>query len=112
MSDIIKCLVKQPGKQLQLEAIPNTLHAFQEAVGGYIEAIPLRPDLVMIVNEEGKLQGLPYNFRINLNGYEDVIVGPCLIVGAKGEEFADCPLSQKDLQDYFDGLEEEHRYGK
>lgn len=107
MSDIIKCLVKQPGKQLQLGAIPNTLHAFQDAVGGYIEAIPLGPNLVMIVNEEGKLQGLPYNFRINLNGYEDVIVWPCLIVGAKGEEFADCPLSQKDLQDYFDGMKEE-----
>lgn len=107
MSDIIKCLVKQPGKQLQLGAIPNTLHAFQEAVGGYIEAIPLRPDLVMIVNEEGKLNGMQYNFRIDMGSYWDMIFGPCLIVGVDGENFTDCPLSQEDLQDYFDGLKEE-----
>lgn len=105
--DIIKVLVKQPGRPLQLGAIPNELHAFQEAVDGYIEAVPLRPDLVMIVNEEGKLNGMQYNFRINLNGYEDMIFGPCLIVGVDGEDFTDCPLSQEDLQDYFDGLKEE-----
>lgn len=105
--DIIKVLVKKPGRPVQLGAIPNTLRAFQGAVGGYIEAVPLRPDLVMIVNDEGKLNGMQYNFRINLNGYEDMIFGPCLIVGVDGEEFDDCPLSQEDLQDYFDGLEEE-----
>lgn len=98
--DIIRILVKLPGRPLQLGAIPNELRAFQEAVSGYIEAVPLRPDLAMIVNEEGKL-----------NGYEDMIFGPCLIVGVDGEDFTDCPLSQEDLQDYFDGLKEEH-YGQ
>ncbi len=49
--DIIKVLVKLPWRPLQLGAIPNELHAFQEAVGGYIEAVPLRPDLAMIIKE-------------------------------------------------------------
>lgn len=105
--DIIKVLVKQPGRPLQRGMIMNELHAFQEAVGGYIEAVPLRPDMAMIVNEEGKLNGMQYNFRIDLGGYEDMIFGPCLIVGVDGEDFTDCPLSQENLQDYFDGLKEE-----
>lgn len=33
----------------------------QFMVGGYIEALRLSDDLIMWVNEEGKLQGLPLN---------------------------------------------------
>lgn len=38
----------------------------------------------MIVNEEGKLIGLPPNFRLNY----DTIVGTAVFVSADGEEFA------------------------
>lgn len=94
MKDIIKCLVKNPGEQLKIGCIPNTLSEFQKAVGGYIEAVPIRPDLIMIINEEGKLRNLPHNF--NLFGYDE-IVGTALFVGAKGEEFTDCPVDREDL---------------
>ena len=38
----------------------------------------------MIVNDEGKLEGLRYNFRF----YGDDIVGPVVWVAKGGEEFA------------------------
>ena len=107
MKNEIYALYKRPGKSLTEVRVPNELHAFQEAVGGYIEAVPLRPDLVMLVNEEGKLNGMQYNFRINLNGYEDMIFGPCLIVGVDGEDFTDCPLNKVDLVGWLMGMETE-----
>ena len=106
--DLIKCLVKKPGETIKYGVIPNTLEAFQEAVEGYIECVTIRPDLVMIVNEEGKLRGLPYNFT--LFGYDE-IVGTALFVGVDGEEFANCPLETKDLLDALVDYQEEH-YGK
>ena len=39
--------------------LPNTLKALQQAVGGYIEVVPLTEQLCVICNEESKLLGLP-----------------------------------------------------
>jgi hypothetical protein len=41
--------------------VDNQLKTMQTAVGGYIEAIKLAPDLVMWVNEDGKMNKLPFN---------------------------------------------------
>ena len=40
-----------------------TLKELQDAVGGYIEVIRLKDGRLMIVNEEGLLQGLPVNIE-------------------------------------------------
>ncbi|MCR4712277.1 MAG: DUF3846 domain-containing protein [Clostridia bacterium] len=93
--DIIKVLVKQPGRPLQLGAIPNELCSFQKAVGGYVEVVSLRPDLAMIVNEEGKLRGLPKNFWMEVIG--DYIVGTAVFVGVNGDEFDDVPVTLSGL---------------
>lgn len=71
--------------------IENTLEAFQEAVGGYIETVTLVPEkVVMIVNEEGRLRGLPWNLAASIvAGFG--IVGTALVVGVDGEEFCDVP---------------------
>ncbi len=45
--DIIKVMVKQPGRPLQMGAIPNELHAFQEAVVWY-EARITKGKLLML----------------------------------------------------------------
>ena len=37
------------------------LKQLQDAVGGWIEAVDLSPTLTMWCNEEGKLNGLPFN---------------------------------------------------
>lgn len=41
------------------EEMDNTLEAFQQAVGGYIEVVPLTLNLAVVCNEEGKNLGLP-----------------------------------------------------
>lgn len=47
--------------QPEVREIDNTLKALQEVVGGRIEAIPLLPDLTIIINEEGLILNLRHN---------------------------------------------------
>jgi hypothetical protein len=83
-AQILVC-VKYPGEEPRVEPLfDNTLAAFQEAVGGYIEAVTLCTDLVLICNEEGRIRGLPYNTTI----CDCQFYGPVLAVGTKGVEFA------------------------
>ena len=71
--------------------IENTLEALQAAVDGYIESVTLIPDkAVMIVNEEGRLRGMTPN-PIASAVANTQIVGPAVVVGVNGEEFADIP---------------------
>ena len=83
-AQILIC-VKYPGEEPRVEPLfDNTLEAFQDAVGGYIETVTLCTDLVLICNEEGRIRGLPYNTTIC--GCQ--FYGPVVAVGVKGEDFA------------------------
>ena len=76
---------KEPGKAAEVEPLfENTLEAFQEAVGGYIETVTFSQDLILICNEEGRIMGLPHNCTIG----EIDFCGTILAVGSSGEEFA------------------------
>lgn len=61
-----------------------TLTEAQTIVGGYVELIHLFDGRIMLINEEGKLAGLPLNveatrlFLVERAGY-DVIVGDALV---------------------------------
>ena len=63
------------------------LKELQSIVGGYIECRHLKDDMIMVVNEEGKIKGLPYNYLATLlavkSGYNDYIVGPALVCPSK-----------------------------
>ena len=65
------------------------MDTFQEAVGGYIETVTLATDLVLIVNEEGRLLDLPYNTTVC--GLP--IYGTVVAVGTKRDEFASLKAS-------------------
>lgn len=57
-----------------------SLETMQRIVGGHIEFVALRknPGNVMIVNEEGKLHGLPFNAKASImSGHE--IVGDVIV---------------------------------
>lgn len=89
----MRVIKKEVGKAARWVDIENSLESLQREVGGYIEAVTLASDCALIVNEEGRLIGLPYNCTIcNLD-----LVGPVLVVGIKGEEFSDCPLPEMHL---------------
>lgn len=54
----------------------NDYKSSQELVGGYIECLAIDKDIDLWLNEEGKLNGLPFNFGLLQDGeLVDVIVG-------------------------------------
>lgn len=84
----IKVIVKRPDEEYgHVCAISNSLKNLQNTVDGYIEVIPLTDKIVMICNEEGKLNKLEPNFHMPY----DTIVGTVIICGVDGEEFTDIP---------------------
>ena len=97
----IRALYKRPGKNLVEVEIPNELEWLQGAVEGYIEAVPFADDIVMLVNEEGKLKGMEPNFT----WMNDTIVGPVIFLGVDGEEFTDCPVSVSYMKQLFPEME-------
>ena len=94
MEKEIEVLVVEPGKHPYTATIENTLHALQEAVGGYIEVIGLDEESLIIGNDESKLMGLPGNRRFG----NDILAGTFLIVGSQGDEFAS--LSKENQKNY------------
>lgn len=87
MAEKIKVIIKEPGKAPEIKTITNDLGTLQSIVGGYIEAVTLASDLVIICNEECKLWNLPYNFDFGGQSF----VGTVVFAGVDGDEFADVP---------------------
>lgn len=92
---MISAIIIEPGKDPRMETIHNELHTLQRLVDGYIEVCPLVEDMVMIINEDGKLRGLPKNFWMKVIG--DYIVGTAVFVGVDGDEFDNVPVTLSDL---------------
>jgi len=73
---------------------PN-LKAAQAFVGGYVEGITFPNGDYLIINEEGKLMGLPLNPEATalwkatfdndnyITGRDDFVVGPAILIRAK-----------------------------
>ena len=90
METKIKVIVKRPDEKAgHVTWMSNSLKAFQSAVDGYIECVTIEPGLVVICNEEGRLRGLEPNCWFGGHKF----VGTIIIAGARGEEFADVPIS-------------------
>ena len=84
----IKVIIKRPDEEFgHVCNISNSLENLQKTVGGYIEAVPLTDEIVIICNEEGKLKGLERNFFLPF----DTVVGTVIICGVDGDEFSDIP---------------------
>lgn len=80
----MKVVVKEPGRKSKEREVENTLEMLHNLVGGYIECVStISTNIVMIVNEEGKLRDLDNNFEY----YNDMIVGTAVFVGVDGEDF-------------------------
>lgn len=78
----MKAVIKEVGKSPQVEEIKNDLDTLQSLVGGYIEVVRMEENILLICNEEGKLNGLPPNFSTG----HDVIVGTAVFVAFDGNE--------------------------
>lgn len=63
--------------------IDGSLESMQKLVGGYIEPAHIAPGIVEIVNEEGGLQRLPWNYSSYIEG----IHGDAFLCAVRGLEF-------------------------
>lgn len=92
-------LLKSPGKPATSQFLPHDdLHLYQQMVGGPIETVFLpRTQIVMIVNEEGKLRGLQPNLPLYVCGeLVDILVGNIIFCRLKSEGFDS--LRQSDIE--------------
>ncbi len=85
-SQLAKTVIINPDNSIKETKPTNekifSLTELQEIVGGYIEIVFFQNGYCLVVNEEGKLNGLPLNPYATLlmyeNGINDVIVGNAL----------------------------------
>lgn len=78
----IKVVLQNPGEISRIVTVSNTLEALQDMIGGYIEMHSLSNGLVLVMDEEGRLKGLPENVRCVQYG---TIVGTVFITAADDE---------------------------
>lgn len=79
----IKVLYVEPLKAPKVMTIKNELETLQKMVGGYIECVNLTDDIVIILNEEGKINNLLPNRALYTSDGEmyDIIMGSFIIAG-------------------------------
>lgn len=97
MKEFINVWIKDPDRAPRHAKIRNDLEVLQQIVGGYIEVLTLVDadrgcNVLLIVNEEGKINGLERNFRL----YDDIIVGPAVFTGEDVDEVDDCPIETEE----------------
>ncbi|WP_294454089.1 DUF5688 family protein [uncultured Allofournierella sp.] len=88
--ETIKVLLVEPEERPRVVEIGTGLEDLQHAVGGDIEVVyPFEDRVGLIVNEEGKLIGLPLNraLRDENNELYDIIAGPFLVAGLTEDNF-------------------------
>lgn len=76
-----------PARKAYVTNIEDSLKNMQRIVGGLIEPVRITEDAAVIVNEEGRINGMPVNMNCPLH----YIFGDAFLVGVKGEEF--CSVS-------------------
>lgn len=98
LEDKIKCLLVKPYELPKEIEIDNTLEAKQKLVGGWIEQafLPKDDSVVLICNEEGKINGMKPNRDIG----HDIIFGPFLIVGNDYENGGYKSLTSEQILNY------------
>lgn len=95
-------IVKADGTVQELESL--SLTALQTAVGGWVQAIDLSPEVSLWCNEEGKLVGLPHNPHAQILWDEafgagtDFIVGDVVFTGTPDSEGETQGLSETTAQ--------------
>lgn len=115
MSDMNVLLV-QPGSYPKAVNIDSGLESLQAAVGGSIEVVyPFDDNVGLIMNEEGKIEGLPLNraLRDEQGELYDIIAGDFLVVGLGEDDF--CSLSpelMKQFEEHFHQPETFVRMGR
>lgn len=95
---VMKAVLINPLEEPKEITLRHTLGEMQAAVGGLIEPIYLDDNIVCIVNDEGKINGMLPNraMRDEEGNIVDVSFGPMLFLRDNGTDF--CTLKQNDVK--------------
>lgn len=74
---MIRVVIANPGDEPQVKEIENSLEAFQQVVGGYVEGHGVGNWMTLFVNEEGVIRRMTYNRKVHGVRF----FGPMLIAG-------------------------------
>lgn len=88
--EVLNVLLVQPGAYPKPVTIGTKLEDLQKAVGGTIEATyPFDDEVALVVNDEGKINGLPLNRALRTEDGDtyDIVAGDFLVVGLGEENF-------------------------
>lgn len=72
--ETMTAIIKETGKPMEIKEVPNAYETLKDAVGGWIEAVYLDKGVILWVNEEGKLIGLPHNFTVGQISIEGNVI--------------------------------------
>ncbi len=90
VKDTMHVLLVESDKHPRQIEIGTSLEDLQAAVGGFIEATyPFEDQVALIMNEEGKLNGLSLNRALRDDSGEiyDIVAGSFLVVGLTEDDF-------------------------
>lgn len=100
-------LAVEPGKEPYKKTIDAGLESLQHEVGGYIEVVyPFDDDIVLICNENGKLESLELNRAMRDKSGEiyDIIAGTFLVAATTEDSFGS--LSPEQVRQYTEKFRE------
>ena len=88
MEDVKKYNVLiRPEGQIQIIEHDDSLDFYRSYINGFIEIVRVHDDVVMIIDDEGKIKDLPVNILASwLYNCEDYIVGPAILDKRAGPE--------------------------
>lgn len=109
-----RVIIKRPDEDYgHLTNISFSMDNLQKTVGGPIEVVNIGNSLLgeplrMIINEEGKLRNLPFNFMLPQYGgwTRDFIVGTVIVCGMNeaGDNFGNIPITFKEWKNILDKM--------
>ncbi|MBQ7599896.1 MAG: DUF3846 domain-containing protein [Clostridia bacterium] len=103
LENVYQVLFVPVGREPEVRLVGRNLEDMQDAIRGYIEAVYFSDDpVVLICNEEGKLENLSLNRAIKdeYGNVIDIIAGDFFIVGTTDDDF--CDLSPELMKKYRD----------
>lgn len=98
----VKVIYKEVSKDPVVIEIDNTLEAKQKLVGGLIEVVKYKEDLLLVCNEEGKC----LNMKPNLKFDYDYIAGNCFIIGDDWENEGFKSIPEDKIEEIIKDLKE------
>lgn len=89
-----RAIIKRPDEEYgHMTNISTRLEALQKTVEGYIEMVKLDQDVMLIVDEEGRIKNNP-QYNCTVKGIP--LFGTIIAIGYGGEELTDLPITFKD----------------